>query len=137
MSSTQQQQRRSAAAVAAASLVRTLNNPYNVSAYTRPVNLQGHTYSLTYNHAPVASGSTSRNVHPPPSRRTPAVHWYTPGSSRCTYSGCAFTGSPNSLEIHMMDRHLIYPQGWHARKRQSDWDADPSLKGYVLLNVLD
>jgi len=28
-----------------------------------------------------------------------------------------------------MDRHLIYPQGWHTRKRQSDWDADPSLKG--------
>ncbi|KAI0304972.1 hypothetical protein BC826DRAFT_26037 [Russula brevipes] len=29
----------------------------------------------------------------------------------------------------MMDRHLIYPPGWPARKRQSDWDADPSLKG--------
>lgn len=28
-----------------------------------------------------------------------------------------------------MDRHLIYPPGWHARRRQSDWDADPSLKG--------
>ncbi|KAH9039894.1 hypothetical protein EDB84DRAFT_1267732, partial [Lactarius hengduanensis] len=56
-------------------------------------------------------------------------HWYTPGSSRCTHPGCAFSGSPNSLETHLMDRHLIYPPGWHARRRQSDWDADPSLKG--------
>lgn len=27
-----------------------------------------------------------------------------------------------------MDRHLIYPPGWHTRRRQPDWDADPSLK---------
>ncbi|KAH9064308.1 hypothetical protein EDB87DRAFT_1400587 [Lactarius vividus] len=126
MSSGQQQQR-FAAAAAAASLVRTLNNPYSVHAYPQLVNPQGYAYSSTYNHTSVASGSTSRNVQPP--RRAPPVHWYTPGSSRCTHSGCAFSGSPNSLEIHMMDRHLIYPPGWHARKRQSDWDADPSLKG--------
>ncbi|KAI0931997.1 hypothetical protein AcV5_004648 [Taiwanofungus camphoratus] len=29
----------------------------------------------------------------------------------------------------MMDRHLIYPPSWENRKRKSDWDADPSLKG--------
>ncbi|KAH8998881.1 hypothetical protein EDB86DRAFT_2828409 [Lactarius hatsudake] len=127
MSSGQQQQQRFAAAAAAASLVRTLNNPYSVPAYPQPVNSQGYAYSSTYSHASVASGSTSRNVQPP--RRAPPVHWYTPGSSRCTHPGCAFSGSPNSLETHMMDRHLIYPPGWHARKRQSDWDADPSLKG--------
>lgn len=28
----------------------------------------------------------------------------------------------------MMDRHLIYPPGWD-KKKKSDWDADPSLKG--------
>jgi hypothetical protein len=31
----------------------------------------------------------------------------------------------------MMDRHLIYPPGWEKRKKGGDWDADPSLKGYV------
>jgi hypothetical protein len=31
----------------------------------------------------------------------------------------------------MMDRHLIYPPGWDSKK-QKDWDADPSLKGYGL-----
>ena len=34
-----------------------------------------------------------------------------------------------------MDRHLIYPPGWHTRKRQPDWDADPSLKRYVLIHT--
>jgi hypothetical protein len=132
MSSSSQQQR-VAAAAAAASLVRTLNNPYNVPS-TQPVNPQGYTYSSTYNFAPVASSSASRNVHPP--RRAPTVHWYTPGNSRCTYPGCTFAASPKSLEIHMMDRHLVYPPGWHDRPRQSNWDTDPSLKGYALLRSL-
>ncbi|KXN89944.1 hypothetical protein AN958_04948 [Leucoagaricus sp. SymC.cos] len=29
----------------------------------------------------------------------------------------------------MMDRHLIYPPNWDKKKKGSDWDADPSLKG--------
>lgn len=28
-----------------------------------------------------------------------------------------------------MDRHLIHPAGWEKRKKQPEWDADPSLKG--------
>ncbi|KAI0036600.1 nuclear fragile X mental retardation-interacting protein 1-domain-containing protein [Vararia minispora EC-137] len=56
-------------------------------------------------------------------------YWYSPGSSRCTNAGCMFTGSANALEIHMMDRHLVYPLGWDKRKKKDDWDADPSLKG--------
>ncbi|KAF8974008.1 hypothetical protein BDZ97DRAFT_1912450 [Flammula alnicola] len=55
--------------------------------------------------------------------------WYQPGSSRCTHPGCTFTGSHKSVEVHMMDRHLIYPPGWEKRKKKPDWDADPSLKG--------
>ena len=31
-----------------------------------------------------------------------------------------------------MDRHLIYPPGWEKKKKPS-WDADPSLKGSVVL----
>jgi hypothetical protein len=34
-----------------------------------------------------------------------------------------------------MDRHLIYPHEWENQKKK-DWDADPSLKGYVLLVVI-
>ncbi|KAI0673521.1 nuclear fragile X mental retardation-interacting protein 1-domain-containing protein [Trametes maxima] len=55
--------------------------------------------------------------------------WYQPGTSRCTSVGCSFTGSKKSVEVHMMDRHLVYPPGWEHRKRRNDWDADPSLKG--------
>ncbi|EJD03901.1 uncharacterized protein FOMMEDRAFT_121243 [Fomitiporia mediterranea MF3/22] len=55
------------------------------------------------------------------------THWYEPGRHRCTHEQCAFTGSKKSVEIHMMDRHLIYPPGWDKRKRKRDWDADPSL----------
>jgi hypothetical protein len=59
---------------------------------------------------------------------TPAA-WYQPGNSKCTFKGCSFTASPKTLEIHMMDRHLIYPPGWEKRQKKPDWDADPSLKG--------
>lgn len=61
--------------------------------------------------------------------------WYQPGNSKCTFEGCSFTASPKTLEIHMMDRHLIYPLGWEKRQKKPDWDADPSLKGstYTLL----
>ncbi|KAJ3909778.1 hypothetical protein F5879DRAFT_871428 [Lentinula edodes] len=58
--------------------------------------------------------------------------WYQAGYERCTYRGCKFTGSAKCVEIHMMDRHLIYPPGWDSRKKK-DWDADPSLKGKPIL----
>ena len=62
------------------------------------------------------------------------ANWYAPGGSRCTYYGCMFAGSAKAVEVHMMDRHLIYPPGWDKRKRD-DWDADPSLKGCVSSSV--
>ena len=60
-----------------------------------------------------------------------AASWYRPGSCRCSYRGCSFAASQKALEIHMMDRHLIYPPGWEKRPKKSDWDADPTLKGWV------
>ena len=57
--------------------------------------------------------------------------WYQSGNNRCNQQGCTFFGSRKSVEIHMMDRHLIYPSGWEKRKKKQDWDADPSLKGSV------
>lgn len=62
--------------------------------------------------------------------------WYQFGHSRCSHTNCAFTGSQKSLEIHMMDRHLIYPPGWDHRKKKTDWDADLSLKGSAAFSRL-
>ncbi|KAF9650473.1 hypothetical protein BDM02DRAFT_3083385, partial [Thelephora ganbajun] len=53
------------------------------------------------------------------------------GTHKCTYDRCTFSGSHKAVEIHMMDRHLIYPPK-HNKDKQHDWDADPSLKGHVL-----
>ncbi|KAJ7181746.1 nuclear fragile X mental retardation-interacting protein 1-domain-containing protein [Mycena crocata] len=59
----------------------------------------------------------------------PNGSWYQTGTSRCTYKDCTFRGSAQTVETHMMDRHLIYPPGWEKRKKKPEWDADPSLKG--------
>jgi hypothetical protein len=151
-------QDRARAASLARTLATALTNPYSTSVPypyhppAHPVNPQGYTYSSTYNpfayspshpstsYSPLghsfsnaSSASGSRNSHPP--RGTSQTHWYTPGNNKCTHSGCAFTGSANSVKMHMMDRHLIYPPGWHTHRRQPDWDADPSLKGYVLVHT--
>lgn len=61
--------------------------------------------------------------------------WYQFGNSQCLHPDCTFTGSQKSLEIHMMDRHLIYPPGWDHRKKKSDWDTDPSLKGLATFEL--
>ena len=143
----------------ARSLTSALANPYaelnHTPHYTatyapRPhVNPQGYAYSSTYNPLNHFSSHSSTSWHSPtpsfsnPSsasgsrfpRGAPPTHWYAPGNSKCTHSGCTFTGSVNSVQTHMMDRHLIYPPGWNPRKRQPDWDADPSLKGYVLVHT--
>ena len=58
-----------------------------------------------------------------------------PGDTRCRHEGCIFTGSTKAVEIHMMDRHLIFPVGW--KKKRDDWDTDPSLKGSVSRSSLD
>ncbi|KAJ7487690.1 nuclear fragile X mental retardation-interacting protein 1-domain-containing protein [Mycena galericulata] len=83
-----------------------------------PATPQGYTLSSTYN-LPAAQNAPSVNAAP----------WYQPGSSRCTYKTCTFRGSAQTVETHMMDRHLIFPPGWDQRKKKLDWDADPSLKG--------
>ena len=87
---------------------------------------------FSYPGLPNSSLSPARNFLPhagPSHSRIPPPQgsWYQPGNVQC--ATCAFRGSKKSVEIHMMDRHLIFPPGWHKRPRKADWDADPSLKG--------
>ncbi|KAH6917299.1 hypothetical protein BKA70DRAFT_330195 [Coprinopsis sp. MPI-PUGE-AT-0042] len=80
------------------------------------------------------SGPSSRpynnnNANRPQRPVQPTGAWYQAGHSRCSYKNCQFTGAPKALEIHMMDRHLIFPPGWDKKAKKDEWDADPSLKG--------
>ena len=109
----------------------------------------GYTLSSTY--VPGTANRTSRatsSMPTPSPRDRPSVQthsqttakpilnhlthgsWYQPGNCRCTRQGCPFTGSRKSVEIHMMDRHSIFPPGW---ENKDNWDADPSLRGCILM----
>jgi hypothetical protein len=51
------------------------------------------------------------------------------GPVRCGHEGCLFAGTHKEVEIHKMDRHLIFPPGWEERgkgkgkrKRQDEED---------------
>jgi hypothetical protein len=130
----------------ASSMKASLSNPYAIpqaysSHYLQSLasakTTQGYTISSTYDphqHRP-ALIDHSRSQHqfkPKYSQHTPQIaHWHQPGNCRCTHNGCTFVGSAKSLEIHRMDRHLIYPPGWENRTKKAEWDADPSLRGYV------
>lgn len=121
-----------------------LENPY--SAYSshyaqayqhQSTTLDGYTISSAYTPLNSSSfnsgkrGATEPNNHQRTNNPQSSAPWYHPGSNRCSNPGCNFTGSFKALETHKMDRHLIYPPGWEMRKKTSDWDADPSLKGLV------
>lgn len=110
------------------------------------VNTYGYTLSSTYvqGSSTLASNQLSRGEHQldnghdrPPQLHNPSSQgsWYQFGNSKCSYKNCTFTGSQKALETHRMDRHLIYPPGWDHKKKKSDWDADPSLKGLVFTRV--
>ena len=58
------------------------------------------------------------------------------GQAGCTQAGCQFRGSKKEVQIHMMDRHLVYPPGWKDMKRKRDdgddyvdEEAEARLKG--------
>ena len=114
-------------------------NSHYVQAY-----LQASANVSVVNHA---NSSTDPNSNPYLVNNTPASgalktsfldsksFWYQPGNNRCNQQGCTFFGSYKSVEIHKMDRHLIYPSGWEKRKKKSDWDADPSLKGSIFIFI--
>jgi hypothetical protein len=129
-------------------------NAYMQSQMVAPTTPEGYTLSSTYTpqaecfrppvrpngHHPLSSAQSRGQGHKvPPSTtaRQPTQHgsWYKQGNSRCTYPKCSFSGSQKSVEIHMIDRHLIYPPNWVKEKKGIDWDADPSLKGCIYRRV--
>ncbi|RPD82034.1 hypothetical protein L226DRAFT_564663 [Lentinus tigrinus ALCF2SS1-7] len=144
-------------ASAAQAVAAALSNPYGQAQYGYPqaahyaqayaqyyngpgpsaVTAQGYTISSTYvpgtqYNAPYGSRQHSAQRPQPHSHAHGGGQpggWYQPGTIPCSQQGCSFMGSKKAVEIHLMDRHLIYPQGWEHRKRKNDWDADPSLKG--------
>jgi hypothetical protein len=50
------------------------------------------------------------------------------GPVRCGHTGCPYSGYAKDVEIHKMDRHLIFPPGYKHRKGPPDGDI-----GYVNL----
>ncbi|KIY47038.1 hypothetical protein FISHEDRAFT_46075 [Fistulina hepatica ATCC 64428] len=109
--------------------------PYSSGAnMSRQTNQYGYSFSATYPQSYTQTSSSSSTPGGVRSSFNPAAmsSWYQTGQARCSYKGCSFQGSSKSVEIHMMDRHLIYPRGWEKRKNADDWDADPSLKGKPL-----
>ncbi|KAF9473123.1 hypothetical protein BDN70DRAFT_886166, partial [Pholiota conissans] len=115
----------------------TCYNSHYLQAYTHAQPLSSHDLSaLTISNA----NASQTRVEKTYTSRNPAARpfqpfsssWYQPGNQHCTYQGCSFTGSHKTVEVHMMDRHLIYPPGWDTQKKKQDWDADPSLKGKTI-----
>ncbi|KAL4064915.1 hypothetical protein V8B97DRAFT_2010599 [Scleroderma yunnanense] len=117
---------------------------YMQASHNRPpcvaTTAEGYTFSSTYvprresfRSQPLPDPSADQAPPSPKSERriiaNPSMHgsWYQPGNFRCQRQGCPFLGSHKSVEIHMMDRHFIFPPGWD--KNKDNWDADPSLKG--------
>ena len=126
-----------------ARLANDANSAASLAAFRRqlPITVEGYTLSSTYQPSLSAPVRTSLSTHDQPSRsrtatslsrRTftpPSSSWLVPGTERCTHQGCNFTASAKSVEIHMMDRHLIFPPGHSNANRSSAWDGDPALKG--------
>lgn len=115
-----------------------------LQVYSPRMTADGYTLSSTY--VPGTSRATSSTPMFPRDRPSVQAHpqttvrpilnhltygsWYQPGNCRCTRQGCPFTGSRKSVEIHMMDRHTLFPPGW---QKKDDWDADPSLRGCMCI----
>lgn len=126
-----------------------LDNPYNqaksgyrdwcASSSTYRTTVDGYALSSTYlsnhelaknNTLPEPQDQEQHIEYVRPSKRqynaASRLLWLTPGDRACDYPGCTFKASRKSLELHKMDRHLIYPMDWQEEKR---WDGDISLKG--------
>lgn len=91
-----------------------LVNPYAPSQFTTvPPNLQTNpnSYHSSMNHGPESLQLGTSRYH---------------GGVQCSRQGCSFQGrSKHETEIHMMDRHFIYPPDYNTRKRKRDEGGGP------------
>jgi hypothetical protein len=55
------------------------------------------------------------------------------GPVRCSYPGCEYSGYAKGIEIHKMDRHLIFPPGYKPPKSAPDADVGSVCLSHLLL----
>jgi hypothetical protein len=58
------------------------------------------------------------------------------GPVRCSYPGCGYSGYAKSVEIHKMDRHLIFPPGYKPPKSAPDADIGLVFLRYFFMLIL-
>ena len=70
-------------------------------------------------HSPFMQNGTNYvpNIFARPPRLGPG------GPVRCSYPGCEYSGYAKGVEIHKMDRHLIFPPGYKPSKSAPDADV--------------
>ncbi|CAE6395976.1 unnamed protein product [Rhizoctonia solani] len=98
--------------------------------------MQPH-YAHAYHYQQQAATSQSTQIivpspglsrHQPMASLVPLHMRNRSGPVRCGHEGCLFAGTHKEVEVHKMDRHLIFPPGWQEkgqgkRKRNEDDDA--------------
>lgn len=120
-----------------------ISNPYAPNQFEQALRPQttpdGYTLSSTYVPNSGANVPTSysggSNSLPSSSRQQGGYH--NGGAYPCKRQGCSYRGtSPKDTELHMMDRHFIYPPGYHQdgrkRKRDEGGGPDGDAEAYVL-----
>jgi len=72
----------------------------------------------------ISSAYPSLDLSPQPTPPNRPFRQGPGGPYRCAHPGCPWSGpTPKVLEIHKMDRHLIFPPGWKPRKNPPDGEG--------------
>jgi hypothetical protein len=58
------------------------------------------------------------------------------GPVRCSYPGCEYSGYAKGVEIHKMDRHLLFPPGYKPPKSAPDADVGLVFLRYFFMVLL-
>jgi FMR1-interacting protein 1 (NUFIP1) len=101
-----------------------LVNPYAPEQFSNlPTNAQGYTLSSSYVPTSVSEYQSQPRATP---GRGFAPSFGGGGNIPCKRQGCSYMGRSNKeIELHMMDRHFIYPPRWNERKRKRDDGGGP------------
>lgn len=128
-----------------------ISNPYAPNQFEHA--LRPHTtpegYTISSAYVPNSAANSAANAPtlyfggnnslPSFSRQNGGYH--NSGAHTCKRQGCGYRGSSaKDTELHMMDRHFIYPPGYHQngqkRKRDDGGGPDGDAGSYVLLYCL-